>query len=118
MSGYWAMGSTKAETPPTRRMTMEMTQDKMGRSMKNLATPARPPSPGTSPSHGHLGRLDGDAWLDALQPADDDPLARLDAAFDDAHAVADGPECDAAVLDHAFVVDDVEELAVLVADQG
>src|SRR3954468_19919082 len=37
MSGYCATGSAKMDATPMTRMTMEMTHDRMGRSMKNAA---------------------------------------------------------------------------------
>ena len=38
MSGYWAIGRTSAASPPSRTMMIEMTQAKIGRSMKKRAS--------------------------------------------------------------------------------
>ena len=46
MSGYWAIGRAIIAISPTRTMTMEMTQAKTGRSMKNRASTRFPFLPG------------------------------------------------------------------------
>src|SRR4051812_16989881 len=42
MSGYCATGSMKAATPPITTITIDSTQAKIGRSMKNLAISSAP----------------------------------------------------------------------------
>ncbi len=41
MFGYCATGNVSAATPPTSQITIEMTQAKIGRSIKNLANIGR-----------------------------------------------------------------------------
>ncbi len=61
----------------------------------------------------HL-RLDHGTWTDALQAIDDDLLARVQTAFDDAQAFTYRTELDRPIADLVLAVDDEDELLVLV----
>src|SRR4051794_3929244 len=54
MSGYWAIGRLISARSPIRMMKMEMTQAKMGRSIKNRANNADLLSPRLEPGRGGL----------------------------------------------------------------
>jgi hypothetical protein len=45
--GYMAIGRVKSEIPPARVMTIERTEAKIGRSMKNFENKGRPSGDGT-----------------------------------------------------------------------
>src|SRR5262245_61769727 len=110
MGGYWATGRTIRAIAPARVMTIDRTEAKIGRSMKKceiMGSTVRDDgswlgrgrggrvafglgvlAPGDrrvlGDRHGGLVRLDHHLRADELDAADDDPLARLEPAFDHA----------------------------------
>src|SRR5262245_56517107 len=115
MSGYWAIGRLTSASSPIRTMTIEMTQAKTGRSMKNRANTAGlllrlagelqlgvlgRRGGGLRLGQGHLDEPggDGDPAPDALDAVHHHLLARLQARQDLAHAVVQPAQLDGALV--------------------
>src|SRR5207302_504548 len=126
ISGYWAIGKRKKETAPTMTKTIETTEAKIGRSMKNWEIPMLPDA-SAGPrvrvrrrrwcalfAWGHFGALAG-----AHQPVDDDAIFRRQAFLDDAQVAGRLPQRHVFQARDIVGVGDQHEFARLLgADSG
>src|SRR5580692_2668257 len=131
--GYCAMGSVVIATRPAIVMTMEMTAEKMGRSMKKWEIISAAPTlfflglnfaadaPGFGSRLGFRGPLDDLDRSTGPEPQDsvhDHHVSRSDPAGDEPVVSLPGPDLDGARLDLAVLVDDPDELTLRPLQHG
>src|SRR5829696_4905379 len=130
-SGYSLIGSANIASPPARKMTIDSTLAKIGRSMKNLEkliARSSASAGGGGRSVGHRGRRVGvhrrhrgghlHPGAHPLQAVHHDPLAGRDPLLHDAEPVDQPPDLDRPVLHRAVRLEDQHELLVLVGADG
>src|SRR4030095_12510580 len=120
-SWYWLIGSCHTAMAPIRKMMIDSTAAKIGRSMKKRANRMLLASSHRELRLGELAGIhrdalgrDDDTWTDALQTVDDDVLARLQALLHDAQAVREPADFHRPIRDLVLGVDDVNELLALI----
>ena len=121
ISGYSLIGSSGIATRPATTMMIEITDAKIGRSMKKeemfmsaQATSAVAASGiGAAPIVHHL-RRDLHARAHALQSADHDDVARLQTLAHDAQSVDAAPELDGPVFELVVGAEHEHELLALI----